>query len=301
MVLVTGHNFAYTDVDSIVSSVALAHVMRSSGQEAEGVIVNKDAVLTDTKEILSLVKGFNWPVFADKARLERESIALVDHNNVMESIGQLGVIKKPVLCIDHHMDTGLEANRKIIKRVGACCTILTEIIRQNSIAIDNTLAQALAVGIICDTKGLKSRKKCSKDIEMLDYLYSNYRMERTVEEITGAVLTVTDVRNMTDEQLTRESLKEYWDRKVGIATIEVMDDYYKSRLDGIIEECRKKPYDVFAFMIYRLHTEETHVYFFDRKYGVFPFCKTYNALISRSQDIIPYIKAGLQKAASPIR
>jgi len=35
MIYVTGHNFSYTDIDSIVSSIGLAYILNKQGKEAE--------------------------------------------------------------------------------------------------------------------------------------------------------------------------------------------------------------------------------------------------------------------------
>ena len=44
MIYVLGHNYAYTDVDSIVSSIVLADMLNQKGCPAEPVIVNPKAI-----------------------------------------------------------------------------------------------------------------------------------------------------------------------------------------------------------------------------------------------------------------
>lgn len=275
MILVFGHNFSYTDIDSIASSIALAYILKAKGKDSKAVIINKDAIQDSEKNIISQIRGLQLPEFASKEMILNNEIAIVDHNDPDESFGALGINKTPVFCIDHHLDTGIKADEKIIKKVGAAATLVAQLAKDNKIKLPDSIAEALVFGILCDTKGFKSKKTTQEDKDMVEYLYSAYHIERSVQEIILLVILDTDISNMTIEEIMNNDLKEYNNDLVGIASMEVTDDDFLLRIDEIKKEGWNTKYELYVFMLFKFHKDETTVYYFDKKYKCFPDVKNY--------------------------
>lgn len=289
MILVFGHNFSYTDIDSITSSIGLAYILKAEGKDAKAVIINKDAIQYSDKNIISQIHGLEIPEFVSKDVILDNEIAIVDHNDPDESFGAIGINKTPVFCIDHHIDTGIKADEKIIKKVGAAATLVAQLAKDKSIKLPDSIAQALVFGILCDTKGFKSKKTTQDDKDMVEYLYSAYHISKSIEEIVSLVIVDTDINNMTIEEILNNDLKEYNNDLIGIASMEVTDDDYLARIDEIEKEGWNTKYELYIFMLFKFHKNETSVYYFDKKYKCFPDVKNYNSIISRGQDVVPEI------------
>ncbi|NMC56942.1 MAG: hypothetical protein GYA50_06965 [Eubacteriaceae bacterium] len=295
MILVFGHNFSYTDIDSIVSSIALAYILKAEGKDAKPVIINKNAVQDSEKNIISKIGGLEIPEFVSKDMVSDNEIAIVDHNDPDESYGAIGINKTPVFCIDHHSDTGIKADVKIIKKVGAAATLVAKLAKDKSIKLTDSVAEALVFGILSDTKGFRSKKTTQDDKDMVEYLYSAYHILKSVEEIVAIVIVDTDINNMTIGEILNNDLKEYNNDLIGIASMEVTDDDYLARIDEIKKEGWNTKYELYIFMLFKFHKNETSVYYFDKKYKCFPDIKNYKSIISRGQDIVPEIFEKISK------
>lgn len=299
MIYVLGHNYAQTDVDSIISSIILAEILKEKGYTAKPVIINPNAIGQESKDIINRIGELSLPKLVAVEEVITYEIALVDHNNPVESYGvhpdsktPYGVpliTKTPLLCIDHHIDSGYPAKIKIIERVGSTCTILAEIVKGNNIELPDIYAKSLVYGIACDTKGLKSRKTSQRDYKAISYLYKHYKIDVSLEKIIENVSTFTDVLNMDTKRILRNSLKEYNNGDIGIASIEVLNDDYKIKMEEIMKEASHTKYPLYVLMVFRQHKGETLVYYFDKKYHKFPEMERYDGLISRAQNLVPYI------------
>ncbi len=295
MIAVIGHNFSYTDVDSVVSSIVLAEILRRRGLESFPALINPSAVQGAGPAILAHAGVTILPRLLSAEELERCDLALVDHNDPMESYGRLGLTKRPVLCIDHHIDTGLDTDQKTILKVGSTCTILTQMIRDEEIPISDQLAKMLVYGIACDTKGLTSKKTSAHDIEMVEYLYDHYAIDDALPVVVKRVLISVDVKKLAIDELLHHSLKEYRDGTIGIASIEVSDDEYRERLSEIQAAAWATSYPLYVFAVFAHHTQTTEAFFFDRHFGRFPALRHYDQLISRAQDLVPWILTKIQE------
>lgn len=290
MILVTGHNYPFTDADSIISSLVLAEILNIKNQPAQAILLNENAIQPSTLQILLRAGSIPLPRLAGPwCNLQDNQLAMVDHNNPAQSFGMVGTKKEPYIIIDHHADIGTNATHKTIERVGATCTLITRTVKEESIPIGDIFARALLYGIACDTKGFKGRKTSQEDLRAADYLYRSFNIGASVEQIAADALVADDVSHMPVQQILRSSLKEYQDGEVGIATIEVLNNEYHSRLQEMERHAWRMPYNVFALMIFKFHTSETEVLIFDKKYPGFPQKRKYNSLISRAQQLVPEI------------
>lgn len=294
MIAVIGHNFSYTDVDSVVSSIVLSEILNWRGLDAFPALINPSAVQGAGPAILAHAGVTLLPQLLSAEELDRCDLALVDHNDPLESYGRLGLTKRPVLCIDHHMDMGVEADQKIIMKVGATCTILVQMIRDERTPINDRLAKMLVYGIASDTRGLTSKKTSPLDIEMIQYLYDRYAIDDPLSVVVKRVVISVDVKKLTLDELLNHTLKEHCGGEIGIASIEVSDDEYRERLPDIQAVAWSTRYPLYVFAVFAHHTKSSEVFFFDRHFGCFPLSKHYDQLISRGQDLVPWILATIQ-------
>lgn len=293
MFLVMGHSYSYTDLDSIISSVVFAEVWSAWGHPAKAVLLNPEGFKDTTLKILAHMGDIEPPEIVGRAELEDAELILVDHNDPVESYGKMGLSKIPYMVIDHHLDAGLPAGKKIIEQVGSTCTLIAEICRKEGFRLTERQARALAFGIASDTRGLKGRKTGERDIAVIDYLYREYTIPESVEEIAGLVLTTVDVQKMSMQDILGNSLKEYLGGRIGMAGIEVADETYRERLTEIMEHARQTEYGLYIFILLKHHVQESEVFYFDREFGIFPEKECRKGLISRGKDLVPEVMAKL--------
>ncbi len=299
-IYILGHNYTYTDVDSIISSIVLADMIKRQGYLAEPVIINPDAISQNNREIINCIGGLNLPKLKAVEEVINNPIILVDHNNPLYSYGffltetepEKPVFKlaAPILCVDHHYDEGFPANNKIIDIVGSTCTLLAEMTMvDEKFELSDLNAKALVYGIVSDTKGLKSSAVCERDMNAIYYLYNNYEINVELNKVIDQVLGVTDdVSKMNVDQILKNSLKEYCNGNIGIAVIEVSNDDYTEKIKEIKERAVYTKYPLYILMILKHHTDETLIYYFDKK-GIFPDEERISGLLSRSQDVLPHV------------
>lgn len=289
MIYVFGHNFPYTDVDSIVSSVAFAHLLVAAGQPAQAVLLNPEGLKQDTVEVLGKLGDFSWPSFVTKDKLLIGDLALVDHNDPMQSYGFLRISKIPLYCIDHRPDAGFAVGEKQIEMVGAASTLIAERLIKEGVDFTSLLAKALVYAISTDTRGLKIKVN-QRDHAVIDYLYKAYSIDVPLDTVKKDTVMAQDVSEMSADEILNSALKEYLDRRIGVSMLDIDNDEYLMRLDEVLTSAEKNTqYDLYVLMVNQLHKDNTIVYYVDRYFGCFPSQETYGQLISRSQVLIPYI------------
>jgi inorganic pyrophosphatase/exopolyphosphatase len=295
LIYVFGHNFPYTDVDSIVSSVAFAQLLVAAGQPAQAVLLNPEGLKQDTLEVLGKLEGFSWPCLVTKDKLLIGEFALVDHNDPMQSYGFLGIDKIPLYCIDHRPDAGFALGEKQIDMVGATSTLIAERFISEGVKFTPLLAKALIYAISTDTRGLKI-KVDQRDHAVIDYLYSTYSVDVPLDIVKRDTVIAQDVSKMSIEEILNSSLKEYMDGRIGVAMLDIDKDEYVMRLNKVLAMAGEGTrYNLFVLMVNQLHKDNTIVYYVDRSFGCFPLQENFGQLISRSQDLIPSIIAAFAK------
>ncbi len=291
MIYCFGHCFPYTDIDSLVGSVLLERYYQLQNKEAEAVYFNEEALRESTLDIFKLT-GLKMPRLIDKAELSKENVefAIVDHNDVMESFGYLDIEKEVLLCVDHHtIQSNLKVKEIRFKKIGATCSIIAEMFIEKNIELSNELAKGCIIGIISDTMGLRNAKTSERDREIVKYLYKNYNIDISFRELVDKTVKQVMFRNMTIDRILTNSLREYNNGKVGIAQIFALNEDYKNRIPDILEEGKKTKYDLYIFALHIQKENKSVVYYFDKKYNIFPVYEEYNRVISRSKDLLPYV------------
>ncbi|MDR0512749.1 MAG: putative manganese-dependent inorganic diphosphatase [Treponema sp.] len=110
----------------------------------------------------------------DLAKDPNIEVIMVDHNEPSQAID--GIENYKILeVIDHHRLGNLSTSYPItfINRVvGATCTIITNLYREQKVPLEKGIASILLCGILTDTLTLKSATTTETDIEAAEYLSS---------------------------------------------------------------------------------------------------------------------------------
>lgn len=155
------------DLDCVASAYAYAEYLSKKGFTASYYI---SGVVQDEVNIVCDI--FNILLSNKVKEIGNEEIIVVD-TNTLSSIDYV----KPqniVEFIDHHPDSGdIKFCENAILRlyeVGAVCTIIAEMYKENNIDISRNSAILLYYGIISNTVNLKSKVTTKRDIEMSEWL-----------------------------------------------------------------------------------------------------------------------------------
>jgi manganese-dependent inorganic pyrophosphatase len=147
---------------------------------------------------------------------------MVDHNEPSQAIE--GIEHYRILeVIDHHRLGNLATKYPITfinKVVGATCTIITNLYREQRIPIEKNIASILLCGILADTLSLHSATTTDIDLEAADYLsaITGLDIEQLAKEIQNAA---NQVSNLTAEKLVAMDMKEYSEQDITFAVSQV--------------------------------------------------------------------------------
>ncbi|MFP3089863.1 putative manganese-dependent inorganic diphosphatase [Treponema sp. TIM-1] len=137
-------------------------------------------------------------------------VIMVDHNESGQAIE--GIENYKLLeVIDHHRLGNLSTRYPItfINRVvGATCTIITNLYREQKIPLEKGIASILLCGIIADTLVLQSATTTETDIETAEYLASITGLD--IKGLGHDIQTISNqVNSLTGEELIKLDMKEY--------------------------------------------------------------------------------------------
>ena len=192
----------------------------------------------------------------DLAKEPNVEVIMVDHNEPSQAIE--GIENYKILeVIDHHRLGNLSTRYPItfINRVvGATCTIITNLYREQKIPLEKGIASILLCGILTDTLMLKSSTTTETDIEAAEYLSSitGLEIQTLCQDLQAAANTVIF---MPARELIAMDAKEYTERSVSFAVsqIEIEDtEVFMERKDEIIaalEEARAQKGHLFSALL----------------------------------------------------
>jgi len=151
------------DLDSIVSSLAAAHLLRAMGTPAVAVCTFPRAEFRLRNDAVVAFKRAGWaldatvaPVdvtFADEETAAPSAVALTDHNALNRSNGA-----RVVAIFDHHEDQRehMDASPRVVDtRAGSACSLVVNAMHARGIAVPAELRSLLEVAIIVDTRNGK--------------------------------------------------------------------------------------------------------------------------------------------------
>lgn len=161
-------------------------------------------VVDDTNTLLGIISESD---LLHDANIE---IIMVDHNEMSQAIeGAENYKIREVL--DHHRLGSFGTRYPITfinKPVGATSTIVTNIYRQNRVAIPKAIASILLCGILSDTLVLKSATTTDEDRETARYLSNITDLD--IETLGQEILTASShIGNRNAAELVHQDMKEY--------------------------------------------------------------------------------------------
>jgi manganese-dependent inorganic pyrophosphatase len=161
----------------------------------------------------------------DLAKEPNIEVIMVDHNEPSQAIE--GIENYKILeVIDHHRLGNLSTRYPItfINRVvGATCTIIANLYREQKIPLDKGIASILLCGILADTLILQSATTSELDIETAEYLSSITALDIKAlgRDLQSAA---NQVNALPPEELVGMDMKEYTERGCTFTVSQVETD-----------------------------------------------------------------------------
>ncbi|GMO39345.1 MAG: putative manganese-dependent inorganic diphosphatase [Termitinemataceae bacterium] len=137
-------------------------------------------------------------------------VVLVDHNELAQALEGVDnyVIQE---IIDHHRLGNLSTKEPITfinRPVGATCTIIVSLFKQNRIPIPKPVASILLSGILADTLRLQSATTTAEDIDTAEYLSNITNLD--VEKLGIDIMTAGNrLGDRKAEEVINGDMKEY--------------------------------------------------------------------------------------------
>jgi len=179
----------------------------------------------------------------DLAKDPNVEVIMVDHNELSQAIE--GIENYKILeVIDHHRLGNLSTTYPItfINRVvGATCTIITNLYREQKVPMEKEIASILLCGILTDTLMLKSATVTETDIEAADYLSSITALD--IQALSSDLQTAANkIITLPAQELVSLDSKKYTERGLSflVSQIEIDNiDALMERKDEIVSALEK--------------------------------------------------------------
>jgi len=192
----------------------------------------------------------------DLAKEPNVEVIMVDHNEPSQAIE--GIENYKILeVIDHHRLGNLSTSYPItfINRVvGATCTIITNLYREQKFPLERGIASILLCGILTDTLMLKSATTTDTDIEAAEYLSSITGLD--IQTLASDLLAAANkVISMPAPELITQDAKEYTDRGMSFTVSQIeMDNNHilldrKDEILAALEKTRSGGNHLFAALL----------------------------------------------------
>ncbi|MDR2433255.1 MAG: putative manganese-dependent inorganic diphosphatase [Treponema sp.] len=159
-------------------------------------------------------------------------VIMVDHNEPSQAIE--GIENYKILeVIDHHRLGNLSTRYPItfINRVvGAACTIITNLYREQKAPLEKGVASILLCGILTDTLILQSATTTETDIEAAEYLSSITGLDiaRLGQELQFAA---NQINSLPAGELIKMDMKEYRERGMTFTVSQIETDNPKALME----------------------------------------------------------------------
>lgn len=151
--LVFGHQ--NPDTDTISSAIAYAYLLNRTGKQAEAVALGEPN--EETQFALNYFQ-VEAPRVVTTVANEVQQVALVDHNELQQSVADLKDVEVMAV-IDHHRIANFETANPLLYRaepVGCTATILYKLFNEERVTIPKEIAGLMLSAIISDTLLFKS-------------------------------------------------------------------------------------------------------------------------------------------------
>jgi manganese-dependent inorganic pyrophosphatase len=192
----------------------------------------------------------------DLAKEPNVEVIMVDHNEPSQAIE--GIENYKILeIIDHHRLGNLSTSYPIMfinRVVGATCTIITNLYREQKIPLEKPIASILLCAILTDTLALKSATTTEVDIEAAEYLstITGLDIQNLVTDLQAAANKVVA---MPADELISLDAKKYTENSQAfcVSQIEIDDTAAlmerKDEISAALENARVKGEYLFAALL----------------------------------------------------
>jgi manganese-dependent inorganic pyrophosphatase len=193
--------------------------------------------IRDLREPLSKAPSRCLPIADDEGKIKgvifegdlikepNAEVIMVDHNEPSQAIE--GIENYKILeVIDHHRLGNLSTRYPItfINRVvGATCTIITNLYREQKIPLEKNIASILLCGILADTLVLQSSTATETDHETAEYLSSitGLDIKQLGQDLQSAA---NKVSSLSAEEIIGMDMKEYTEKGVSFSVSQIETD-----------------------------------------------------------------------------
>jgi manganese-dependent inorganic pyrophosphatase len=163
-------------------------------------------------------------------------VIMVDHNEPSQAVE--GIENYKILeVIDHHRLGNLSTRYPItfINRVvGATCTIITNIYREQKVPLEKNIASILLCGILADTLMLQSATTTEVDIEAAEYLSSITGLD--IQALSLDLQTAADhIISLSAQELINLDMKEFTERGVSFTVSQIEVSHTEALMDRVEE------------------------------------------------------------------
>jgi manganese-dependent inorganic pyrophosphatase len=248
----------------------------------------------------------------DLAREPNIEVIMVDHNEPSQAIE--GIENYHVLeVIDHHRLGNLSTRYPItfINRVvGATCTIITGLYREQKVPLEKNIAGILLCGILSDTLSLQSATTTGTDREAAEYLSSITGLDvKTLgQELQAAA---NKVNSRPADELVALDMKEYAEQGVSFTVSQIETDNpgplvaRKAEIAGALEKARSaKDYLFSALLVTDVTYLDSLLFVAGKKtftaHLAFPLMEegiyVLKEVVSRKKQLLPLLAELVEKA-----
>ena len=183
-------------------------------------------------------------------------VIMVDHNEPSQAIE--GIENYKILeVIDHHRLGNLSTRYPItfINRVvGATCTIITNLYREQKVPLEKGIASILLCGILADTLSLQSATATETDRETAEYLASITALDiqSLGQELQSSA---NQINSLKAEELVNLDMKEYTERGMSFSVSQIETDNpqalveRRAEIAGALEQARAAKNHLFSALL----------------------------------------------------
>ena len=283
-ITILGHD--NIDVDSVLSSLLLSKVLTFLKIENEFLILEK-VKEDDTYMIIKKLFGIDIKVYEQISEDSSRNLVLVDH---YETIHKGNILA----CIDHHT-TLKDVNYpfKYVKSSSAAAYLVYEIMNLARYVPSKEDVSMMIMAMLIDTVSFRSSKTVKSETIIAKNLAKEYEIDFELLEKYG--LGLTDISNMTDEQIISNGYKWYnytKSRDVGSSYLQLYgmppNKTLNHWLELILEKRKRTGADILVFLIFDVKESKTYEYIFTKDNTIEMYL--HDGILSRGKDIMPKIE-----------
>ncbi len=299
--LVFGHK--NPDTDAVSAAIAMSYFLEKLGEEAEPVALGE---MNDETSFALNYFNVNTPRIITSVANETEKVALVDHNEPIQSVDDIADVQIDYV-VDHHRISGFETAQPLFYRaepIGSTSTILYKMFNEYDFDIPQSIAGLMLSAIISDTLLFKSPTCTNQDksaayelAKMADVSIDEYGLELLKSGTNLAGKTETELIN-SDAKNFEMNGRQVRISQINVIGFEDMLERKNAILGQMNKELAENNYDLSLLVITDI-LESTSIGFVAGTEDVFVE-KAFNqsivnkqieleGVVSRKKQVVPQI------------